>query len=297
MEPVIVIILAEMVRDHQHLQIGGQVCLQRSAKGIGVAVVDRVTRNEVLAETVAAFVFSCHAECQRVTRDRSTDCPFERHRVVIAVGRPRIAFEVGGRTRGDDVDDAAGRSAAVGGALRAAQDFDLRNIVETAELRRRAAVDRTILQEGDRAVGSEIDAGQPDPADESPVDPELIAHRDIGHGSRQIARILDAAGTDIVCTKNGDRGCRILKRLTRLGRGDDDHVLAGAGRRSSGDAARLLRRRVPGDDKGRNRSGSKKAPRKADLCHVLSLHTDGIYNLPISILMYGQVFLDIAFMS
>ncbi|WP_289078510.1 hypothetical protein [uncultured Thalassospira sp.] len=58
MEPVIVIILAEMVRDHQHLQIGSQVCLQRSAKSIGVAVVDRIPRDEVLAETVAAFVFS-----------------------------------------------------------------------------------------------------------------------------------------------------------------------------------------------------------------------------------------------
>ena len=286
-----------MVRDHQHLQIGCQVRLQRSAKGIGVTVVDRIARHEILAEAVAAFVFSCHAECQNVCRDRAAHGALERHRIVIAVGRPRIAFEIGCRARSHDIDDTAGRTAAIGGSLRAAQNFDLRNVVETAELRRRAAVDRTILQEGDRAIGSEIDACQPDPADESPVDPELIAHRDIGHGSRQIARILDAAGTDIVCTKNGDRGCRILKRLTRLGRGDDDHVLASAGRRSSRDAARLLRRRVPGDDKGRNRSGSKKAPRKADLCHVLSLHTDGIYNLPISILVYGQVLLDIAFMS
>ena len=172
----------------------------------------------------------------------------------------------------------------MGGALRAAQDFDLRNIGETAELRRRAAVDRTILQEGDRAIGSEIDAGQPIPriksVDERSLPRHWAAAARSPASSMPPAPTSSAPRTEIAAAVSSSDG--------RLGRGDDDHVFAGAGRRSSATPP------DPAPTRARRRQRTKsqwqqEAPRKADLCHVL-LHTDGIYNLPISILVYGRSF-------
>lgn len=197
---------------------------------MGIAVIDRVAGEQVGAVAVALFIFARDAKHQIFAGDRSPERAFERPRVIIAVSGTGIAAELGGWPRGDDIDDAAGRTAAICRALRSAQHFDLLDVVKAAELRRRAADHRAILQEGHGAVGAKVDAGEADAANEGAVDAELIADRDIGHRRGEIASVFDTARADVAGTENRNRAPCIFQRLAGLGcRYDDGTILAGLG--------------------------------------------------------------------
>ena len=176
MEGVVVVVFLEVVGHNQQFQIGREVGEQRASEGIGIAVVHRVTRKQVGAIAVTLVIFACHAECQGVPGDRSPDCTLQRQGIIVAVAGASIAFEGAGWAGGNDVDHPAGRSTAIGGSLRAAQHFDLLNVVEPAQLSRRSADDGAVLQEGHCAVSTKVDAGKTNAADEGAIDAELVPY-------------------------------------------------------------------------------------------------------------------------
>lgn len=198
MERVVIVPLAQIVADDQQVEIGRGPEQQRQARGLRVAVVDRMSGEQIDAVTIALLDLARQPRHQHVARDRPADTALERLRVIVSIDGPRIAGQFGRGSVGDHVDRARGGAAAIGGALRPTQYLDLLEIVEACELRRRAADHRAVLEERDRAVRAQIDAGKADAADEGAVDAELVTHGEVGDGRGEIAHILDAARTELL---------------------------------------------------------------------------------------------------
>ena len=233
MEGVIVVLLIEMVGGNQQVELVAGLEGDGTADRIGVAVVDIGAGELVLAIAVAAIVFARHAGEDLVGHQRAADTAFEHHGIIIAVAGAGIAAQLLGGFLGDQVDGAGGGAATVQGALWTTQHFDTFDVIEARQLRRRPRDQHAILQEGDSAIGAQINAGQADAANEGPIDTELVADRQIGNGRGERANVLDTAGADHVATNRGNGGGDLRQRLRTAGGSDDDvgDAIAGGSRR------------------------------------------------------------------
>ena len=202
---------------------------QAAADGISLAIVDVGPGEQVLAIAAAVLDLGRDPRHQFVARERTAKRAFEDLVVVIAVSEAGVAIELGSGPLGHQVDRARGRPATICRPLRPAQDFDLFKVVKARQLRRWPRDHRPVLEKGDRAVGTKVDAGHADAADKGAVDAELVADRQVGDRPDEVGDRLNPAGTDLVRRDRRDRRRGRLKRSAALGRGDDDFLLIGGG--------------------------------------------------------------------
>ena len=128
-EGVVVVVLVEVVRDDVDQDGIARLDTQARAKRIGVPVVDRIAGIEV--RSVAVVLFPLAGDAHRYSiAERAADRALDDFRGVVAVGQVGIALKLVRGLLGDKVDDAGRRAAAIGGALRATQHFDPRNVAE-----------------------------------------------------------------------------------------------------------------------------------------------------------------------
>jgi hypothetical protein len=225
MECVVVVAFLEVVADEVDVQGFAGPDPQAGAIGLGVAIVDVGPREEVRAVALALVEATGQSSHQHAAgRERAADRALDRRGRVVAERVVEVAVEFLGRLLRDHVDHARGGAASIERALRAAQDFDLLEVVEARELRRRSRDHRAVLQERHGAVRTEVDAGHADAADERAIDAELVADRKVRHRHGQVTDLLDAPRAHRVGRDGRDRRRRVLERDRLLRRGDDDFL-------------------------------------------------------------------------
>ena len=223
MEGVVVVVFLVVLGGQVDREIFRGVEEQAAAHGVGIAVVDVVAGEEVLAVAVTLFFLERQSGCYAVA-EAAADRTFKIHLRVVAHRDAGVAVEFLRGALGDQVHGAGGGAAAVERALRAAQHFHTLQVIEACHLRGRARQDGAVLVHRHRTVGAEVDAGHADAADEDPRHTELVAHREVRDGVHHVADVGDAAGGEGVSAHHRDGGCGGGHRGLLLG-GGDHHFL------------------------------------------------------------------------
>ena len=181
MESIVAVLFVKHFARQQNVYPWSDFEKQAPAQRISVTIIDILAREFVDAISIAAIIFPGYPDHDILAGDRATDTAFDAERVIVAIGQPGIAIEFIGRALGDKVDRAGSGAPAIQRSLRPTQHFDTLKIIEARELRCWPGNLRTVLQEGDAAIRTQIDAGQADAANENTIYTKLVADRQVGN--------------------------------------------------------------------------------------------------------------------
>ena len=227
-EGVVVVVFLEVVGNDRRLHViaGGE--RHHGANGYRVAVVDLAAGEQVLAVAITLVPLHGHTSTDSVGH-RAAYRTFKGLGSEVADRQTAVAVQGIAGLASNEVHHAGGSAAAVGGALRAAQHFHLFQVEEAGQLSGRTRDHGAVLQEGHGTVGTEVDAGHADAADEGTVHAELVTDGEIGHRRGEVGDVFDATGTELVCRNGRNGGRRAVDGVRLLGGGDDDFLEAIAG--------------------------------------------------------------------
>ncbi len=170
------------------------------------------------------------------------------HQAIVAELFLQGGVECVHRLVGDDIDAAAGRVAAIEGALRTAQHLDPVDVIEGSVGPVVAGLVDTVDVEGDGRIQSRGVVVRADAADVDLGVDEVLAKHDAGHQVADLPDVGDARHRSQADRTGRHRQGDLLDVFSPLLRGDDDFLQGGVprGRRPRGGRERLVRGGEPG---------------------------------------------------